>query len=101
MWYNIDIIINFKREKEMSGGHFDYMQFKMKHECYEALEKLIQDNQTTNEYTPEVIKEFKKGLEYLGLSILYLHRIDWLVSGDDGEESFFKNLKSDIIENKF
>ena len=29
---------------------------------------------------------------------VYAHRIDWLVSGDDGEDSFHRRLKSDIAE---
>lgn len=27
---------------------------------------------------------------------MYLHRLDWLFSGDDGEDTYFKNLDEDI-----
>lgn len=40
--------------------------------------------------------EFKKGLHYLKLARVYLHRIDYLVSDDDGEDSFHKRLLEDL-----
>lgn len=45
------------------------------------------------EYSKETIREFKKGLNILRKAVIYAQRIDWLLSGDDGEESFHKHLK--------
>lgn len=47
---------------------------------------------------PEIVEEFKKGLKILKTAAIYAHRIDWLLSGDDGEESFKERLKEDLAE---
>lgn len=51
-------------------------------------------------YSDEVIEEFKKGLHYLKLAYIYTQRIDWVLSGDDSEENFFKRLKEELDEIK-
>lgn len=103
----------------MSGGHWDYMQYRFT-DVSEDIEKLIEKNgqpKTTEElkqgwhddewykkypedkyhhkYPPEVIEEFKKGAEIIKLAQIYMNRIDWLLSGDDGEETFISRLKKD------
>ena len=54
------------------------------------------------EYSKETIKEFKKGLAILRKAYVYAQRIDWLLSGDDGEESFHERLKEELdnLKNK-
>jgi hypothetical protein len=47
-------------------------------------------------FTPETIKEFQRGLNLLRQAHVYAQRIDWLVSGDDGEDSFHSRLKNDL-----
>jgi hypothetical protein len=47
-------------------------------------------------YPDDVIEEFKKGLDILRKAHVYAQRIDWLISGDDGEESFRERLKEDL-----
>jgi hypothetical protein len=47
---------------------------------------------------PEIVEEFKKGLKILKMASIYAHRIDWLLSGDDGEDSFKKRLKENLDE---
>ena len=42
------------------------------------------------DYTPETIQEFRKGIAILKKASVYAQRIDWLISGDDGEENFHK-----------
>ena len=53
-------------------------------------------------YNKETIKEFKKGLAILKKAYIYAQRIDWLLSDDDGEESFHKRLKEELdnLKNK-
>ena len=105
----------------MSGGHFEYNQHKIGY-IADEIEQLIRKNgkEKTKEemidegwrdpdwyekypedkfhykYPDEVIEEFKKGLEILRQAEVYAQRIDWLVSGDDGEESFLERLKEDL-----
>ena len=54
------------------------------------------------DYNKETIKELKKGLAILRKAYIYAQRIDWLLSGDDGEESFHKRLKEELdnLKNK-
>jgi hypothetical protein len=89
----------------MSGGHFDYKQWEIGN-IADEVEQLILDNDSEqlNEwgdrkgyhYSPETIEEFKKGLVLLRQAYVYAQRIDWLVSADDGEDSFHRRLKNDL-----
>lgn len=103
----------------MSGGHFDYNQFqiarieesiqqeidlmgklKPKSELYvdpEYYEKYPEERFYYT-YPDEVVDQFKRGIMYLKMAYIYAQRIDWLLSGDDGEESFLERLKEDINE---
>lgn len=65
-------------------------------EVYEYTYEEYEDGNYYPEYTKETIEEFKKGLEYLKVASIYAHRIDWFLSGDDGEESFHKRLKEKL-----
>lgn len=47
-------------------------------------------------YTEETLAEFRKGIEIMKQAGVYAQRIDWLLSGDDGEESFHERLKEDL-----
>lgn len=91
----------------MSGGFFEYNQYKI-HQIAEDLETVILNNGKKREhkepwegdyhreYSPEVIAKFKEGLELLRKAHIYAQCIDWLLSDDDGEESFFERLESDL-----
>jgi hypothetical protein len=35
-------------------------------------------------------------MKVLRVAAVYAQRIDWLLSGDDGEESFLKRLKEEL-----
>jgi hypothetical protein len=43
-----------------------------------------------------VIEKFKEGLEIIRKAEIYAQRIDWLVCGDDGPESFLRRLEQDL-----
>ena len=82
----------------MSGGHFDYNQFRID-DIADSIEDYIYGpplEEEDIEYNEETLKEFKKGLDILRKACIYAQRIDWLLSGDDGEESFHKRLKEDL-----
>lgn len=51
-------------------------------------------------YTEETLAEFRKGIDILKQAEVYAQRIDWLLSGDDGEETFHERLKEDLGELK-
>ena len=89
----------------MSGGHFQYKQWEISN-IADEVEQLILTNDSEEKdewgdrkgyhYTPETIEEFKKGLVLLRQAYVYAQRIDWLVSGDDGEDSFHRRLKIEL-----
>ena len=44
----------------------------------------------------ELLREISNGLGYLNLAGIYTQRLDWLFSGDDGEDSFFERLEEEL-----
>jgi hypothetical protein len=89
----------------MSGGHFQYEQYKLQM-IADEIEQLIIDNESEelnrygdkkgSFYSVETINEFKAAVALLKVAHVYAHRIDWLVSGDDGEDSFHRRLKDEL-----
>ena len=89
----------------MSGGHFQYKQWEIGN-IADEVEQLILTNDSEEKdewgdrkgyhYSPETIEEFKKGLVLLRQAYVYAQRIDWLVCGDDGQDSFHSRLKHDL-----
>jgi hypothetical protein len=105
----------------MSGGTFDYRQHHIR-DIYETIQNEIDKNgklKTKEEieeevffnpewyekypedlyhkkYEDEVIEKFKEAVEVLKKAYTYAHRIDFLLSGDDGEESFLRRLKEEL-----
>ena len=79
----------------MSGGHFDYNQYRIR-EIADSVEDIIQNYK----YPPEVLEKIKEGLDALNKAEIYAQHIDYLVSGDEGNESFLKQLKEDLNKNK-
>ena len=79
----------------MSGGHFGYDQYRID-AIADEVERLIESNEDTRFYSAETITEFRKGVHILRVAAIYAQRIDWLVSCDDGEESFLRRLAGDL-----
>lgn len=104
----------------MSGGHFDYKQWhidQIAEDVRTEIEKSgrhLTDEEIKNdwrgptwfkeypndlkyyEYPEEVIEEFRNGYNILKKAYVYAQRIDWLLSGDDGNESFINRLKEEL-----
>ena len=61
-------------------------------------EYVDEDGETVyfNDFSKETLSEFKTAVELLRKAAVYAQRIDWLLSGDDGEETFHKRLKEDL-----
>ena len=89
----------------MSGGFFSYDQYKLGY-IADSIEQLVRDNNSTelndwgnpkaNNFSPETIREFEQAVVLLKKALIYTQRIDWLVSGDDGEDTFHERLKEDL-----
>lgn len=110
----------------MSGGHFDYAQYRIAdiytriedyvngHELdTDEVQDYVNDPYLEDDekdyihkhrhtipnpygYTEATLAEFRKAVEILKQAEVYAQRIDWLLSGDDGEESFHERLKDDL-----
>lgn len=107
----------------MSGGFFDYDQYRIDR-IADDIEHIIENNFVEREasdverwqrddngnvreeykyystYNDETISLFKDAVRYLRLAAIYAQRVDWLLSGDDGEESFKKRLTKEVAEEK-
>ena len=110
----------------MSGGHFEYNQ-RYIDDIVDSIDTVVRNNgrKLTEEelresysyrsrewyddypedlyiyeYPDNVINEFKKGIAILKQAKVYAQRIDWLLSGDDGEESFITRLNEELNELK-
>ena len=106
----------------MSGGHFEYQQWRIDEIAREVREVITEDHVEVPKdkldtrwdfdddgnvhewakyyynFTPETIEKFKEGYRKLREAYIYAQRIDWLLSGDDGEDSFHKRLNEDLEE---
>lgn len=107
----------------MSGGRFEYKQYDMNYIADQIEhEVLINGKKKTDdelkeedwrdpdwykkypedlyhyEYPEEVIEKFKEAVIVLRKAAVYAQRVDWLLSGDDGEETFLERLKKDLEE---
>lgn len=95
----------------MSGGKFNYSQRHIINMASDIQEEInsnntpfydewrddeIEENWSGQRYSDETIIEFKNGIEALRRAYVYAQRIDWLLSGDDGEEEFHQRLKEDL-----
>lgn len=91
----------------MSGGAWDYSQYRIQY-IIDCIEEYIEKNTEKPEYywgewkgqvfEDETIEEFKKAIAFLQIAECYAQRADWLVSGDDGEDSFHRRLEKDFHE---
>jgi len=91
----------------MSGGHFNYKQHHLLDMADDIGSAVLNNDSTTNDewgsevsrhYSPETIAEFEKAVKALKLAYVYAQRIDWLLSGDDGEDSFHIRLQAQLKE---
>lgn len=97
----------------MSGGHFSYDQYKIGY-IAESIESIIRKNGVLKykedkypwdesdakyyDFDLKVIQKFQEAIVTLKMAEVYAQRIDWFISGDDGEETFFKRLEEDLKE---
>ena len=81
----------------MSGGSFDYNQYKLE-EIADEIDKILvryYKDKDTYEYNKETIAKFIETRDSLERTAKMVQRIDWLVSGDDSEESFHSRWKEE------
>ena len=85
----------------MSGGHFNHDQYKLI-QIADQIQNAIDNNDTLDEYgqacgySPETLTEFANAVNQLRTAHIYANRIDYLLSGDDGEDNFHRRLKNEL-----
>jgi hypothetical protein len=89
----------------MSGGYFDYEQYRIA-QIADQIDTEIENNdcQRVNAYgdklgrgySTDVITRFREAVMALRVAQVYAQRVDWLLSDDDGEDSFLRRLEADL-----
>jgi hypothetical protein len=91
----------------MSGGYFDYVQFSLEGDVEEQLQALLNPATVSKRFSfepdedpfsEEDRQEFRNALYQVKKAAIYLQRVDWYVSCDDGQESFHERLKEELEE---
>lgn len=89
----------------MSGGAFNHDQYIISHIIDEIEDFVLKNEDNTEDewgytkgrhYRPSTIKQFRFALLLLAISQSFAQRIDWLVSDDDGEDTFHMRLQKEM-----
>lgn len=91
----------------MSGGYFNYADSHID-QIADDIEQLIRNNDSTevnqwgekigHGFSVDTLYEFREAIKHLRYARAYVRRIDYLLSGDDSEDSFQKNLDLDVAK---
>ena len=79
----------------MSGGMFEYNQYRI-NDMIDEIEKEMQNPSDYVEDKELFILTCKEAIKSLKIAFIFAHRLDWFLSGDDGEDSFYQRLKEDL-----
>lgn len=81
----------------MSGGHFDYKQYYID-DIADSIERTMENQGCDEEdrYAEDTIQIMQDAVKILRKAAIYAQRIDWFLSGDDGEETLKKRLEEDL-----
>lgn len=89
----------------MSGGYFEYKQYyidqiaeDLEHRIEKAKNKEQGDFGYSYEESDRVIEKFEEILYQIKRASIMAQRVDWYLSGDDGEDSFFRRLEEELEE---
>ena len=91
----------------MSGGHFQYQQFQFGM-IVESIRSVIENNDSTEDdgfghdvgihLPPDIIAKFVETANAVERAEKMVTRVDWLLSGDDGEDSFRRRWKEEGLD---
>ena len=90
----------------MSRGHFDYEEYKLL-VIIDELQWLIDTNNSTEvdaygyeigrNYGQDTLEHFSAAIDVLKLAYVLTKQIDYLVSGEDKEETFHERVSKEIL----
>lgn len=85
----------------MAGGHFEYIQYRIR-DLAEKLQYEVDRNDDNGDglwhpgYAHNTVAHIQHTQWLAKMLAVYLQRVDWLMSGDDSEESFHNRLREDL-----
>ena len=97
--------INFTRGVFMSGGTFDHDQYRLGYIAdiigdyiyhNNSQETLMNGYKRYSSFSDETISKFQDAVILLEIAQIYAQRIDYLLAGDDGEETFHERLDKEL-----
>lgn len=77
----------------MSGGSLDYFYSRIDEPVQIIPEKIKWGKKI---WSLKTLRKFKMAIKYLKIAQIYTKRIEWLLSGDDGEDSFHERLREEL-----
>ena len=80
----------------MSGGHFNYIQYRFG-EVVDQMEEILKKGKDYYDLDDEAIEYITVGMNLVKIAQIFVQRTDWLISGDDGLESFKERLRKDLL----
>ena len=94
-----DKAYKFVREYEKDGKRIsEFMEGDKLIEVKELRYQEYEDGEYHPEYTEETIQIFKDAVKILRKAAIYAQRIDWFLSGDDGEDNLKERLEEELKE---
>ena len=88
----------------MSGGYYSHTDYTVG-EFADSLRKAIAKTRRKEEYydyySDDFLNEMITAYNMARELKLRLHRIDWVLSGDDGEDNYFKRLPNEMLDIEF
>lgn len=87
----------------MSGGYFDYDQYRIDRIADDVKQILVNvaegDAPDYQQYeNVSTYESLVTGWKYLKIAAIFAQRIDYLISGDDSENSFHRRIKEDSLQ---
>ena len=91
----------------MSGGYFQYIQFRFG-EIVETIRSVVANNDSDEKdecgygrdyIPPDIIAKFTETANTVERAAKMVTRVDWLLSGDDGEDSFRRRWSDEGLDN--
>ena len=79
----------------MSGGHFNYDQYKIG-DIAQEIKKIVNFINSSNGYSTKTIRKFNEAIGVLHTAEIMAQRIDWLICGDDGENTFHERWDEEL-----
>ena len=96
-FFNADDVIFQSTTHNMSDTP-DSEQIPVLYSIYHCCYDRYPDDADVLELSDETINAMKEAYRQMRIAEIYATRVDWMMSGDDSEESFRERIKEDLAE---